>query len=66
MSVYGKNSSHWSKCLHDLHVAANFNPFLCGNKDFMNVREKVLLFPFPQSEVVREVFTQPISRHLGT
>lgn len=28
---------------HDLHVVANFNPFLCGDKDFLNVRETTAL-----------------------
>ena len=62
----GKIAHIGQSVYHDFHVVANFKPFLCGDKDFLNVREKLLLFPFAQSEVVREVLTQPISRHPDT
>lgn len=49
----GKIAHGGQSIYHDLPVVANFCPFLCGVKVFLNAGEKLLLFPFAPSKVVR-------------
>lgn len=59
----GKIAHSGQSIYRDLPVVANFCPFLCGGKVFLNAGEKLLLLPFAPSEVVRAFLH---SLYLGT